>query len=171
MNGSGAGAANYTTIAIAPTASAFTLSGGSPAGGTYTGSSVSAGMFDPTAAGMGMYLITYIYSDINSCMNSDTASITVDLCSGIVSNDASSDIKVYPNPTNGMVNVSISNVNFSEMKISVTDVQGREVYNSVESGITNGYNKEINLTYVTKGIYFIKFISENDVKAYKLIVQ
>ncbi|MGZ4033284.1 MAG: T9SS type A sorting domain-containing protein [Bacteroidia bacterium] len=152
-------------------ASAFALTGGSPAGGAYTGSFVSAGMFDPTAAGIGMYLITYTITDVNSCMNSDTASITVDLCSGIVSNDANADISVYPNPTNGMVNISIRNADFSEMKISIIDIQGKMVYNSFESAITSGYKKEISLTGIAKGVYYIKFTTANDVKVHKLIVQ
>jgi Secretion system C-terminal sorting domain len=154
---------------VCDNASAFTLTGGSPAGGIYSGTSVSAGMFNPSV-GMGMYLITYTYSDINTCTNSDTATVTVDLCSGIVSN-GSYDVSLYPNPTNGMLNISINNANFSEMKISILDVQGKVVYNSLESNVTNEYKKEIALSDIAKGIYYIKFTSTNGVTVHKLIVQ
>jgi len=58
-------------------ASAFTLTHGTPAAGTYSGTGVSGGSFDPTVAGLGTHLITYNYTDGFGCSNSDTSSITV----------------------------------------------------------------------------------------------
>ncbi len=43
--------------------SPFALTGGSPTGGTYTGTGVTNGIFDPNAAGLGSHTITYTYSD------------------------------------------------------------------------------------------------------------
>jgi uncharacterized protein (TIGR02145 family) len=54
-----------------------TLSGGTPAGGVYSGPGVSGGMFDPAATGTGTFEIIYTYTDGNSCTNSDTNTITV----------------------------------------------------------------------------------------------
>jgi gliding motility-associated-like protein len=56
---------------------AFALSGGSPAGGTYSGTGVSGGNFDPSTAGAGSHTITYTYTDGNSCTNSASQNITV----------------------------------------------------------------------------------------------
>lgn len=61
-------------------ASAFTLTGGSPSGGMYSGTGVSSNMFDPSVAGVGTFQITYTYSDGNGCSNSATSNITVDNC-------------------------------------------------------------------------------------------
>ncbi|MFN8165162.1 MAG: T9SS type A sorting domain-containing protein [Bacteroidia bacterium] len=55
----------------------FTLSGGNPTGGNYTGTGVSANHFDPIATGSGFYLITYTYTDSNGCVSSDTSLQTV----------------------------------------------------------------------------------------------
>ena len=58
--------------------SSLILSGGSPAGGTYSGSNVSGGIFNITAAGPGTHSITYTYLDpLTLCENSATESITV----------------------------------------------------------------------------------------------
>ncbi|MFN8349942.1 MAG: GEVED domain-containing protein [Flavobacteriales bacterium] len=57
---------------------AFALTGGSPAGGTYSGTGVSSGNFDPAAAGAGVHTITYNYTDGNGCTNTPcTFTITV----------------------------------------------------------------------------------------------
>ena len=55
----------------------FALMGGSPGGGTFTGSGVSDGVFAPAIAGVGVHSITYTYTEGNSCSSSCSFSITV----------------------------------------------------------------------------------------------
>lgn len=59
----------------------FVLGGATPSGGTYSGTGVSGGSFDPGAAGAGTHTITYSYTDGNSCSNSCTFTIDVTLAS------------------------------------------------------------------------------------------
>ena len=47
----------------------FNLSGGSPAGGTYSGPGVGNGIFDASDAGIGTHIITYSYTDDMGCVN------------------------------------------------------------------------------------------------------
>ena len=56
---------------------AFTLTGGSPTGGSYSGTGVSAGMFNPATANPGINVITYSYTAPNTCSNTCTFDITV----------------------------------------------------------------------------------------------
>ena len=56
----------------------FNLTGGAPWGGTYTGPGVTAGVFDPAAAGVGTHTITYTYTGVAGCVNSATQTITVE---------------------------------------------------------------------------------------------
>jgi hypothetical protein len=55
----------------------FALAGGTPSGGTYSGIGVSSGVFDPAVAGAGDHLITYTYTDVNTCTNTCTFMINV----------------------------------------------------------------------------------------------
>jgi hypothetical protein len=60
---------------------AISLSGsGVPAGGAWSGSGVSGGTFNPAVAGLGSHVITYLYTDVNGCENSDTKIFTVESC-------------------------------------------------------------------------------------------
>ncbi len=56
---------------------AFALTGGMPTGGSYFGTGVSGGSFDPSVAGPGLTDITYTYVDGNGCSNSSVEPITV----------------------------------------------------------------------------------------------
>ena len=53
-----------------------TLNCASPAGGTYSGTGVSSGRFNPTT-GVGNYVINYSYTDINGCTS--ISSVTADV--------------------------------------------------------------------------------------------
>jgi len=53
------------------------LSGGFPAGGTYSGAGVSSGSFTPSVAGAGTHVISYQYTDGNGCSKTATSPITV----------------------------------------------------------------------------------------------
>lgn len=56
----------------------FTLTGYSPAGGTWSGTAVTAaGVFTPGVAGAGSFTLTYTYTNGNGCTNSDSVVMTV----------------------------------------------------------------------------------------------
>ncbi len=62
---------------VCDTVSAFVLTGGLPAGGTYSGTGVSGGQFDPAVAGVGAHNIVYTFTNANGCTKSATKQITV----------------------------------------------------------------------------------------------
>jgi hypothetical protein len=159
------------TLPICDNAGAITLANGSPSGGVYSGTGVSGGMFDPATLG-GMYLITYTVTDGTTlCSNADTASITVDICSGIIASTSDfNEITVYPNPASETIYISVGNTNFSQLTVSIVDIQGKEVYNEKNTNVTAGYNKQINIEKFAKGVYYIKLNTGNDSKVQKLIV-
>lgn len=68
------------TSPVCSNAAPITLNTGTPSGGVYSGTGVSSGVFDPTVAGVGTFLITYTAGNGN-CSAMDTASITVKACS------------------------------------------------------------------------------------------
>jgi hypothetical protein len=64
-------------VAVCSNANPINLVGGSPAGGTYSGTGVSGASFDPSVAGAGTTNITYTYTDNNGCEGTATESILV----------------------------------------------------------------------------------------------
>ncbi|UTW63757.1 T9SS type A sorting domain-containing protein [bacterium SCSIO 12741] len=55
----------------------FTLNGGTPTGGLYTGSGVINGVFDPKVAGLGTHFVYYSVAGSNGCSAADTQKIEV----------------------------------------------------------------------------------------------
>lgn len=142
-----------------------------PAGGTFTGGTAVNGiMFDPTTAGVGSHPVLYSYTDANSCSNSITQNINVADCTGIEEYINSGDVNVYPNPTNGMFTINVTSANFNELNISISNIQGKEIYNFTERNINSDYNKQIDLEGIAKGVYFIKINTGTELKIKKLII-
>ena len=153
---------------VCANAVAFALSGGSPAGGNYSGNGVNSNTFDPTLAGVGTYFITYTYSS-GACVREDSAAITVGQCSvGIASVSSSNNIVIAPNPF-----LLETTIRFSEIQknttIRIIDVVGNEIKSVVMNGSKNII---IEKGSIASGIYFVQIIDENkNVVVRKIVVE
>ncbi len=148
----------------------LTLSGGAPAGGTFSGTSVTAGSFDP-AIGAGMYLITYSYTDANGCANTDTSSITVDVCTGIVTNSNIENVTVYPNPSNGVFTVEFNQAVAGKISVRITDIQGKLITGEELSNFAGAYKNNFDLGSLDKGMYLLEVTGNNTHFVSKVILK
>lgn len=141
---------------------AFALSGGTPAGGTYSGTGVSGGNFDPAAAGLGSETITYSYTDATTtCSNTATNTILVDACLGLENNEIAT-VSVYPNPTDGKLTLSnlIGNTGFK-----VISTSGQVVL----SGLVSNTANSIDLSSFENGIYVLQLTQEQGVQTIRIV--
>ena len=148
---------------------AFELTGGMPAGGEYSGPGVVNGWFNPASAGVGTHIITYTYSDPNNCENFDTETILVDPCTGINDMSDLSGIKIYPNPTTGMITVDFDQ-NPGAIEVLVVNTLNKMVYTRSKETITEN-RLNIDLSSQAKGIYYIKLKADKMEKTMKVIIQ
>jgi hypothetical protein len=109
----------------------YTLSGGTPADGEYSGPGVTDGVFDPEAAGLGTHTITLTYLDEFGCTYSATDQIVVDACAGIFDVEKPSHLAVSPNPTKGRVR--IGQQSWQEWEVEVYDHLGRLLFRQAKA--------------------------------------
>lgn len=106
----------------------ITLTGGSPAGGEYSGPGVTDGVFHTDEMGPIVNTITYIYTDVNGCTNSAEDSIFVDLCTNIEEIDAEVDWNIFPNPFHNNLHFVLQSSHYGPADIRIFDVNGRLVW-------------------------------------------
>jgi hypothetical protein len=148
----------------------FALSGATPSGGTWSGPGVAAGMFDAMNANIGSNLIVYTYTDsITGCMNSATDSIYVDLCLSVAQFTNNANISVYPNPNNGFFTIAISN-SAQSVAIEVVSADGKVVYADKQNNTGAAYTKEIDLSSLSNGAYFMKVTQDNSTDVVKVLI-
>jgi hypothetical protein len=121
----------------------FTLTGGSPSGGTYSGAGVSGGTFDPAAAGAGTHTITYAYTDANGCSSSCTFDITVNAAATVAFDIGGSSVE---NDLDGVADPE------EAATVEVCNGGGYSVSNLVHSSGSNRY--QISVTPSGGGLLF-----------------
>ena len=83
-----------------------------------------------------------------------------------INETANNVVSIYPNPTNGMVNINFGGNN-STVNYSISSIEGK----MVETGKTSANNITVDLSNESKGVYFIKIKTESTSTVYKLIKQ
>ena len=141
-----------------------TLTGGTPAGGTYSGDGVVDNLFDPAQAGTGTHEITYTYSDPNGCSNQSALVLFVDVCLGM--SEMESGLLVYPNPVSDNLMVKMQD-NSTLQQITLTNMLGIRVY-QIENPDSNEV-VSIPVQNLPSGNYLLRVISESKF-AFKMVV-
>jgi hypothetical protein len=139
--------------------SPFTLTGGSPAGGSFSGPGVTLNVFNPSTAGTGNHSITYSYSDGNGCSNNALQVMNVGACLSL--EEIQSDIVLYPNPTGTAFKIEGFDMIES---LSLLDLNGRIVK-------TFEATSEYSVLGVPSGTYFVRFTANGENFTTRLIVQ
>ncbi|MBK7963891.1 MAG: fibronectin type III domain-containing protein [Bacteroidetes bacterium] len=118
----------------------YTLSGGSPVGGVYSGIGVSGSQFNTNTAGVGTHNITYTYGIGNGCQRSDTKPITV-ISSPIITSLNPSVSQVGTTITiTGTGFTNITNVRFNNtFAITYNVVNSTTITAVVPVGATTGF--------------------------------
>ncbi|OHX65567.1 hypothetical protein NH26_03995 [Flammeovirga pacifica] len=88
-------------------------------------------------------------------------SITVDGEVTSINDGKESIIKVFPNPSNALIHVqTISSIYISD--ISIYSTNGSEMYSVVKTSMSLN-NWELNISSLSKGVYIMKIVTNNDI--------
>ena len=121
--------------------------------------------------GNGTFNVTVVVTDINTaCVYQDNINVTFSTCVGLDEKASLLDFNIYPNPNKGQFTIKLNNKNTTDLRISVTNVQGQEVFVKNNFDNVNVINEQINIGDV-KGIYFVNIITNKEVITKKIIVQ
>jgi hypothetical protein len=138
----------------------FVLAGGSPGGGTYSGSGVNGNVFDPLSAALDSWnVISYSVTSQYGCESAAFDSIYVTACVGVGLINTSG-INLYPNPGEGLYTLESP----VSGEVIVTDALGKEI---LKQDVFTGKNA-LDLQHCSDGIYMLKFIG-NGIRFFRLI--
>lgn len=87
--------------------------------------------------------------------------------------DASSTFNtmVYPNPATESFTVSIENSFAESFEISIVDIQGKVVFQTIENNGSSSFSKTINTSDIAKGLYYVRVKTSEGQKTSKLVIQ
>ena len=155
---------NATPVALVSIVDDVTVSA-SPAGMNYQWINCASGTDIPTATSAqytatanGSYAV--IVTSLQGCEDvSDCITIT----SVGIDQVNITDMNVFPNPTNGEVNLSLpENVS---VNVSIFDAQGKLV--AEQMNVTN--NGMLNIAHVTPGVYMVRLTADNAIQTFRVV--
>jgi hypothetical protein len=142
------------------------LTEGSPAGGTWSGTSVSGNTFDP-AAGVGSYVLTYTFTAPNGCTGTGNDTMLVDACIGIDENTVAT-WSAYPNPTYGNITLVTNGNENEDHLVEVYSAEGKLV---ISESFSAGAQIQLNIAEQAGGIYMVRITSGSQISTVRIIKQ
>jgi hypothetical protein len=79
--------------------------------------------------------------------------------------------RIYPNPTDNILNIEISNVGRQDLEIKILDITGTLIYQKEYTSSGAHFVEQLDLSGYAKGIYLVKVRQANSVYVGKVIVR
>ncbi len=146
---------------------AYMLTGGSPSGGDYSGTGITAGQFDPSVAGIGTHIVTYSYTDGNNCSSSANDNIVVDACTQIHTDETAA-LFISPNPASDYLSISLQNLTNEQVHVSIFAPDGKIIWSDISS--ESHYLNTIDLSGFAGGTYLVSVKTQQEVYNTKLVI-
>jgi len=160
------------TIVVAPTKGAITKNGATLAiGGTYTQADVDSGIIAYTNTQTVLFTDSFTV-DITNSLNGWLPNQVVNLEATTLSTNTFnlSNVSIYPNPSNGIVNVRFETISNDIIKIALFDLQGRRIYSSNHTNNQSLFDEPIATGKLASGIYLLKVSQGNRSTTKRVII-
>ncbi len=119
-----------------------------------------------TYASQGTYIVTLIAT--NNC-GSDTITNTIDIVLDIEQIAGINKLNLYPNPTNGLLNIDFETYKNENILIEIYSIVGNKIAEKEITAVFGKHNETLDLRNYDKGIYMI-IISSNSGKIIRRVV-
>ena len=75
---------------------------------------------------------------------------------------------IFPNPTNGLIQIKGSNLSGDACKIILKNTLGQTIFAVEQEALNNLIDKQLNISNLAQGIYIIEIISKNENQVFKV---
>lgn len=116
-------------------------------------------MFSPAAAGQGSHVLTYTYTTTFNCSASANYEVYVDLCTSMdLQSYTKGQILVYPNPSEGKMNVAFNPADLVATGYVIVNPLG-QMLRAVNSPVL--HKSAIDIIGLAKGLYILQLNFDN----------
>jgi hypothetical protein len=94
-----------------------------------------------------------------------------DVLAGIEDKNAFQDLSVFPNPTEGMLNIRFTVKDRESIKLEILSSKGENLYNQDLGYLEGTYSKQLDLSSFAKGIYILRLTGDRGITNVKIVVK
>lgn len=92
------------------------------------------------------------------------------LITGIESNILNGTLEVFPNPSQGHLNIELKLSNYSDVQFELTDISGKVIWRMSQSNQQN-IRESLDLSGYAPGVYFLHTVVDEDTDTRKIVIQ
>jgi hypothetical protein len=113
----------------------------------------------------------------NVCLTTYNECDTIEICKnwtgtvGVNENALNDAISLMPNPVSNTLYIQFNNFSGDQINVEMTNIQGQVVYSNQFVDISSKGSRTVDVSSLNKGMYIVKFTTENEVIAKQIIVQ
>ena len=78
---------------------------------------------------------------------------------------------VYPNPSTGIVHLTINNLPGKKVELSVLNVIGSVLYRETVTELNDRYSRTLDLSKFANGLYYVRLEADNTSQMCKLVIR
>jgi hypothetical protein len=78
---------------------------------------------------------------------------------------------VFPNPSTGIVHLTINNLEGKKVELSVLNVIGTVMYRETLTELNDRYSKTLDLSKFANGLYYVRLEANNTSQMCKLVIR
>jgi len=78
---------------------------------------------------------------------------------------------VYPNPSTGIVHLTINNLEGKKVELSVLNVIGSVMYHETLTELNDRFSKTLDLSKFANGLYYVRLEADNTSQMCKLVIR
>lgn len=148
---------------------------GTVEGATYawsTGATTATISIDSTGIGLqGSKEITLTLTSDKGCVNTQTALVEVQNCTGVNELAGLTSLEIYPNPVSDNLNIKMETILRTDVKIEVINSYGVKVYQSPSYTVEGAFNTSFSVNDLPSGAYFIMVKTNDKTITRKIVVR
>lgn len=100
----------------------------------------------------------------------DEMVLTIDNCTGLEDHNLIDMVlQATPNPTNGLLKITVNKTTASTLRLDILDIKGNSVFTDISTLNGKAYTKNIDLQHLEAGIYFVRVVQPGVVKTLKVV--
>ncbi len=122
-----------------------------------------------TVNASGIYTVTT--TDILGCQSTTSDTVVVQTCSGVMENDLSNAISVFPNPASGKLNFKWNASGTEYLNVHLYNSIGAEVLRGEKIKVNSVTENQIDISQLSSGIYMLVIDNGNVRVTKKIVVQ
>jgi len=126
---------------------------------------------DTVGIGYGIFTYSVTVTGTNGCDGSGSVKITFDPCTDASNATSNATFDIYPNPSNGIFNLVATGTVNNNLQIYIYNPQAKLVKSYNLGNIHRNFTKQLDLKHLSKGVYYVKLINNNNIFVKKIIIQ